>query len=45
VYLRVCDVDAVAAAFGVPVHDAPWAREIELRDTDGNRLRIGTPKG
>lgn len=43
VYLRVRDVDAVAREFGVPVNDAPWAREIELRDPDGNRLRIGTP--
>ncbi|RCV54408.1 glyoxalase superfamily protein [Marinitenerispora sediminis] len=43
VYLRVRDVDAVAAAFGVPVADAPWAREVELRDPDGNRLRVGTP--
>ncbi|ARQ72472.1 glyoxalase superfamily protein [Streptomyces marincola] len=43
VYLRVRDVDAVAEAFGVPVEDAPWAREIELRDPDGNRLRVGTP--
>jgi hypothetical protein len=23
--------------------DSPWAREVELRDPDGNRLRIGTP--
>lgn len=45
VYLRVRDVDAVAAEFGVQVADAPWAREIELRDPDGNRLRIGTPTG
>lgn len=44
VYLRVSDVDAVAAEFGVPVEDAPWAREIELRDPDGNRLRVGTSK-
>ncbi|MGW7052322.1 glyoxalase superfamily protein [Streptomyces sp. NPDC054887] len=43
VYLRVRDVDAVAAKFGVRAKDAPWAREIELRDPDGNRLRIGTP--
>ncbi|MEV7591815.1 glyoxalase superfamily protein [Streptomyces sp. NPDC089922] len=43
VYLRVRDVDAVAAEFGVQPDDAPWAREIELRDPDGNRLRIGTP--
>ena len=43
VYLRVGDVDTVAAEFGVPVGNAPWAREIELHDPDGNRLRIGTP--
>lgn len=42
-YLYVNDVDAIAAEFGVAVEDAPWAREIELRDPDGNRLRIGTP--
>jgi hypothetical protein len=45
VYLRVRDVDAIAAEFGVRAQDAPWAREIELRDPDGNRLRIGTPTG
>lgn len=43
-YLRLDDVDAIAAEFGVVVEDAPWAREIELRDPDGNRLRIGSPK-
>ena len=43
VYLRVRDVDTIAAEFDVPVDQAPWAREIELRDPDGNRLRIGTP--
>ena len=43
VYLRLADVDAIAAEFGVPVEDAPWAREIELPDLDHNRLRIGTP--
>jgi catechol 2,3-dioxygenase-like lactoylglutathione lyase family enzyme len=44
VYLRVADVDRVASQFGVDVHDAPWAREVELRDPDRNRLRLGTPK-
>src|SRR5437899_896373 len=44
VYLRLRDVDAIAAEFGVTPHDEPWAREIELQDPDGNRLRIGTPK-
>ncbi|MET7509872.1 glyoxalase superfamily protein [Streptomyces albidoflavus] len=43
VYLRVRDVEAIAAEFGVTAEEAPWAREIELRDPDGNRLRIGTP--
>lgn len=42
-YVRVHDVDAVATEFGVEVHDAPWGREVHLRDPDGNRLRIGTP--
>ncbi|MER5318678.1 glyoxalase superfamily protein [Streptosporangium roseum] len=43
VYLRVRDVDVIADAFGVQAKDAPWAREIELRDPDGNRLRVGAP--
>lgn len=42
VYLRVHDVDAVAAEFGAVPEDAPWGREVELRDPDGNRLRVGT---
>jgi catechol 2,3-dioxygenase-like lactoylglutathione lyase family enzyme len=45
VYLRVRDVEAIAAKFGTHAEDAPWAREIELRDPDGNRVRIGTPTG
>ncbi|MFE5796702.1 glyoxalase superfamily protein [Streptomyces sp. NPDC056503] len=44
VYLRVRDVDAVAAEFGARIEEAPWAREVELRDPDGNRVRVGTPK-
>lgn len=43
VYLRVRDVDAVSAEFGVRAEETPWGREIELRDPDGNRLRVGTP--
>ncbi|MET0145211.1 MAG: glyoxalase superfamily protein [Jiangellaceae bacterium] len=42
VYLYVDDVDAIADEFGVTVQTQPWAREIELTDPDGNRLRIGT---
>ena len=41
VYLYVDDVDAVSAEFGVPVSTQPWAREVELADPDGNRLRVG----
>ncbi|MGW5971588.1 glyoxalase superfamily protein [Streptomyces sp. NPDC055186] len=40
-YLRVADLDAVAAEFGVAAEEAPWGRELELRDPDGNRLRVG----
>lgn len=43
VYVRVRDVDAIADEFGVQPVDTPWAREIELHDPDGNRLRLGTP--
>ncbi|MEU4568042.1 glyoxalase superfamily protein [Micromonospora sp. NPDC023956] len=40
-YLHLSDLTAVAAEFAVPVGEAPWGPEIELRDPDGNRLRIG----
>ncbi|WP_344362358.1 glyoxalase superfamily protein [Streptomyces gobitricini] len=43
VYLRVHDVDALAAEFGERPAHQPWARGIELRDPDGNRVRVGTP--
>src|SRR5215207_8702872 len=43
VYLRVSDVEAIAAEFGMSVDQAPWAREIELRDPYDNRVRIGSP--
>jgi catechol 2,3-dioxygenase-like lactoylglutathione lyase family enzyme len=42
VYFYVDDVNAIAAEFGATVETQPWAREIELTDPDGNRLRIGT---
>lgn len=41
-YFYVDEVDAIATEFGVAVKAQPWAREIELTDPDGNRLRIGT---
>ena len=42
VYLWVDDVDAVAEEFDLEVVEQPWAREVELTDPDGNRLRIAT---
>jgi hypothetical protein len=41
IYHRLRNLDEVATEFGVPVEQAPWGREIELRDPDSNRLRIG----
>ena len=43
VYCWVDDVDQIAAEFGATVGSEPWAREIELTDPDGNRMRIGQP--
>jgi catechol 2,3-dioxygenase-like lactoylglutathione lyase family enzyme len=41
-YLYVEDADAVAAGFGASAADTPWGtREVELRDPDGNRVRVG----
>ena len=37
-------VVVAAGEFGAEVEEAPWAREIEIRDPDGNRLRVATPK-
>ena len=42
VYVWVDDVDELAALLGATVEAAPWAREVEVVDPDGNRLRIGT---
>ena len=44
VYLAVADVNPLAREFRVNVEEAPWGYEIELRDPDANRLRIGMPK-
>ncbi|MFI6640155.1 glyoxalase superfamily protein [Streptomyces sp. NPDC050504] len=43
VYLRVPDVDALVADFGVTGEDTEYGmRETELTDPDGNRIRVGT---
>ena len=41
--LYVSDVEAVVAEFGRPTGDPPYGCELELRDLDGNRLRISKP--
>ena len=43
VHLFVSDVDAVEAEFGRPTGEPPYGCEFELRDPDGNRLRIRGP--
>jgi hypothetical protein len=40
VHLAVSDLDGVVAEFGRPVGQQPYGCEMELRDLDGNRLRI-----
>ena len=45
VYLSVRDIEAVAAEFGLSMRPAPWGPGVELRDLDGNRLRIGVAQG
>ncbi len=45
VYLYVPDVDEMAAACGVSdFDDMPWARDFEVTDPDGNRIRVATAK-
>jgi len=42
-YFWVNDIDAIAAALGAAVEQAPWARELEIVDPDGNTIRCGQP--
>lgn len=41
VYFYVDDIDSIAQEFNVQIIDQPWAREVQLTDPAGNRLRIG----
>jgi Glyoxalase superfamily protein len=43
-YVWVHEVLATAKDFRLKVSQQPWAQEIERRDLDTNRLRIGTTK-
>jgi catechol 2,3-dioxygenase-like lactoylglutathione lyase family enzyme len=43
IHLYVKDIDAVSQEFGIPVDEEGLAgRECDLRDPDGNRLRVAT---
>lgn len=40
VYVWVEAIDPLAEHFGVVPDDMPWARDIEVTDPDGNRIRL-----
>ena len=42
-YFWVDDIDAIAEALVLPVEQAPWARELQIIDPDGNTIRCGQP--
>ena len=44
VYLYVNNLEEIAAEFVAKIEDQPWARDVEIKDPDGNRLRIGQRK-
>ncbi|NND76308.1 MAG: VOC family protein [Ilumatobacter sp.] len=42
-YVWVDAVDPLAALFDATVDEMPWARDFEVSDPDGNRLRLAEP--
>jgi hypothetical protein len=43
IHLYVDDIDRVSDEFGIPVDEEGLAgREVDLKDVDGNRLRVAT---
>ena len=42
IYLWVAHVDEEAAEFGATIDEMPWARDCEITDPDGNRVRAAT---
>jgi hypothetical protein len=42
-YFWVSDIDTIADALEATVTQAPWARELEIIDPDGNTIRCGQP--
>jgi hypothetical protein len=45
VYIWVDSVDPLAAITSANVEDMPWARDFEVADPDGNRLRFAERTG
>lgn len=41
VYIWIDEIDPIAEQFGIVPDEMPWARDIELADPDGNRIRLG----
>ena len=40
VYVWIDQIDPLAAHFDVTPDEMPWARDIEVTDPDGNRIRL-----
>lgn len=40
VYVWVDELDSLAAHFEMTADEMPWARDIEVADPDGNRIRL-----
>lgn len=40
VYVWVDELDPLAESFGLVPDEMPWARDIEVTDPDGNRIRL-----
>jgi len=43
IYVWVESIDPLAERFGVTPDEMPWARDFEITDLDGNRIRLAEP--
>lgn len=43
-YVWVDAVEPLADLFGATIDEMPWARDFEVADPDGNRLRFAEPR-
>ncbi|WP_040494900.1 glyoxalase superfamily protein [Ilumatobacter nonamiensis] len=44
-YIWVDEIDPLAEHFGVVPDEMPWARDFEVTDPDGNRIRLAEAVG